>query len=823
MPLVSCIMPTADRRRFVPQAIRYFLRQDYPEKELIIIDDGQDCVRDLIPEDARIRYVRLERRLTVGAKRNLACEQARGAFIAHWDDDDWHATHRLSYQVGAMLDSQADVCGINKLLFYDAEGGHAWEYVYPSSQKLWLSGSTLCYTRAFWQTNKFEEINVGEDGRFVWSERQKRMHVLTDSTFHVGLVHEHNVSPKRTTGSYWRTIPVERIRHLIGADLAFYHAEAAPTEAATVTDTATEEAATRTVASRSLLECAATTISVEERAPLAGESLMQPAQLRNVYACLVHEKPECVIDLVRNLHYLDPSSVIILYNGGEDTSLLRRGFPFEQYGAHVHPRPRPMRWGWLHDFALDCMQYALEHFAFDTMTIVDSDQMGVRANYTRYLTAHLRHRPHVGLLGNAPDVQPRHTRIPPAVQALKEFDLWRPFLRRFERGEEKFVHWTFWPSTIFTRDAASDLVKLFRDDEQLQDIMARSQIWATEEIIFPTLVALLGYELMANPCSYDYVRYRVRYTLPQLDGAFMRPDLFWMHPVPRQYDDPLRKHIRARFKHYERPTPAPATAAAAPVATSRAPVTTITSLAHVPAPDEAATPFLLPTQIISQMKRIEGWLDDTEADLMIAALSRVLKTLPAPHHIVEVGSYCGRATFVLGTVARTLAPAARIYSIDEHDGRVGALDQGVRVFPPTLEKFRRNMQQAGLGQMVEIIQRRSREVRWDVPVSFLLIDGFHDYASVAEDFYHFERWLVPNAYVAFHDYASYFPGVQTFVNELLSTGHYRKVHCEKSLMVMQRVSSAPRTVDAPAIEAIPSHERGGQTLPPSHTPNTIRF
>jgi len=28
-PLISCIMPTADRRGFVPQAIGYFLRQDY--------------------------------------------------------------------------------------------------------------------------------------------------------------------------------------------------------------------------------------------------------------------------------------------------------------------------------------------------------------------------------------------------------------------------------------------------------------------------------------------------------------------------------------------------------------------------------------------------------------------------------------------------------------------------------------------------------------------------------------------------------------------------------------------------------------------------
>jgi hypothetical protein len=44
VPLVSCIMPTANRRRFVPEAIRLFLAQDYLEKELVILDDGEDSV-----------------------------------------------------------------------------------------------------------------------------------------------------------------------------------------------------------------------------------------------------------------------------------------------------------------------------------------------------------------------------------------------------------------------------------------------------------------------------------------------------------------------------------------------------------------------------------------------------------------------------------------------------------------------------------------------------------------------------------------------------------------------------------------------------------
>jgi glycosyltransferase involved in cell wall biosynthesis/SAM-dependent methyltransferase len=225
-PLISCIMPTYNRRAFVPRAIEFFLRQDYANRELIIVDDGSDTVGDLVPVDERFRYMHLPRKITVGAKRNVSCEQARGTIIAHWDDDDWYAPYRLSYQVGELLREGTDVCGTSTLFFYDAENGRAWQYVYPSDQRVWLVGSTLCYTRAFWEKNRFAHINVGEDARFVWSAGAGRVTRLADASFHVGMVHRQNVSPKRTNGSYWRPCSVEEIRRLLGDDWDFYQTRA---------------------------------------------------------------------------------------------------------------------------------------------------------------------------------------------------------------------------------------------------------------------------------------------------------------------------------------------------------------------------------------------------------------------------------------------------------------------------------------------------------------------------------------------------------------------------------------------------------------------
>ena len=74
-------------------------------------------------------------------------------------------------------------------------------------------------------------------------------------------------------------------------------------------------------------------------------------------------------DLLDNLQFLDPDSVVLLYDGSGGSLTLP-----ERSGVLVHPEPRAMKWGKLHDFALDCMRFALERLDFDTLTIVDSDR-----------------------------------------------------------------------------------------------------------------------------------------------------------------------------------------------------------------------------------------------------------------------------------------------------------------------------------------------------------------------------------------------------------------------------------------------------------------
>ncbi|GAB3126354.1 glycosyltransferase [Novispirillum itersonii] len=214
MPLASCIMPTSGRRAFLPQAIRLFQAQDWPSKELIVLDNGAQPVADLLPDDPAIRYVREQPGQPLGQLRNRACAEARGEFLLHWDDDDWYAPWRIRYQVDALRNSDADICGIDRVYFMDEERRRAWQYVYPADRDRWVCGATLCFRRDYWQANPFRPIHVGEDSRFVQDAGAARIAVLPETGFFIGRVHADNTSPKQTRAPLWHPKPFEQVQAL---------------------------------------------------------------------------------------------------------------------------------------------------------------------------------------------------------------------------------------------------------------------------------------------------------------------------------------------------------------------------------------------------------------------------------------------------------------------------------------------------------------------------------------------------------------------------------------------------------------------------------
>lgn len=196
-PLVSCITPTANRQKYLPSAIKYFLHQDYPNKEMVIIDDGVDSMVSLIPENMpNIRYFYTERLGSIGIKRNYACNKANGEIIMHWDDDDWHANDWISRQVGYLLNSGADICGIEHVHFFSPVADTFWLGTALCREKAsWLNGATLAYRKTFWASNPFMDRQTAEDDAFIRYSRAKiYAHDYIDGF--VAILHPENTTVK---------------------------------------------------------------------------------------------------------------------------------------------------------------------------------------------------------------------------------------------------------------------------------------------------------------------------------------------------------------------------------------------------------------------------------------------------------------------------------------------------------------------------------------------------------------------------------------------------------------------------------------------------
>jgi len=192
-------MPTRDRPEFALQAVRYFQRQDWPATELIIVEDGPPLLASLLPDDPRITLVPsgMSRR-SIGSKRNLACELARGEIIAQWDDDDWHGPERLSRQVGPIVSGDAEISALRDCLLFDVCHWQFWRWSDDLHRRMLVRdvlGGTLVFRRRIWENLvRYPDQSLAEDAAFLDRavRRRARLRTLSAAEMYVYIRHDGN-------------------------------------------------------------------------------------------------------------------------------------------------------------------------------------------------------------------------------------------------------------------------------------------------------------------------------------------------------------------------------------------------------------------------------------------------------------------------------------------------------------------------------------------------------------------------------------------------------------------------------------------------------
>ena len=162
-PFVSVLTPTYNRRKFIPHAIQMFRSQTYPHNrmEWIVVDDGEEKVGDLFETAGlpNVRYMALDKKLTIGKKRNFLNSLAKGEICVCMDDDDYYPPDRVRQAV-LRLTSQPKprrvlVTGASEIYLY-----------FTDTQEIWKAGpygpyhctnGTMAYFKEYTKTHSYEE------------------------------------------------------------------------------------------------------------------------------------------------------------------------------------------------------------------------------------------------------------------------------------------------------------------------------------------------------------------------------------------------------------------------------------------------------------------------------------------------------------------------------------------------------------------------------------------------------------------------------------------------------------------------------------------
>jgi len=176
-PDVSIQVVTLDRPRFLHHALEAISQQDFPRDalEVIIIDDSptpalaggalEGIDKAFIAKC--VRYIGLQQRVTIGAKRNLAAAISRGNVVMHWDDDDYYGPSRARLQSAPILGGEADVTLVPLVFSFHTGDAGGPDGFYEADHNTSGHLCTLCFRRSLWSphatTQRYADSSLMED------------------------------------------------------------------------------------------------------------------------------------------------------------------------------------------------------------------------------------------------------------------------------------------------------------------------------------------------------------------------------------------------------------------------------------------------------------------------------------------------------------------------------------------------------------------------------------------------------------------------------------------------------------------------------------
>ena len=170
-PFVSVCTPTFNRRPFIEMMFECFRNQTYPKDrmEWIIVDDGSDKIEDLIQGSNidQIKYYKVDKKMSLGEKRNYMHKFVKGTIIVYMDDDDYYPPERVSHAVDKLQENKEAMCAGSSEIYVYFKHIHKMYQFGPYGPNHATAGTFAFRTELLKSTSYEDHAALAEEKKFL--------------------------------------------------------------------------------------------------------------------------------------------------------------------------------------------------------------------------------------------------------------------------------------------------------------------------------------------------------------------------------------------------------------------------------------------------------------------------------------------------------------------------------------------------------------------------------------------------------------------------------------------------------------------------------
>ncbi len=241
------------------------------------------------------------------------------------------------------------------------------------------------------------------------------------------------------------------------------------------------------------------------------------------FTILAHENESVLTEQLKNIRHYIPNARIVLYNGGTN-----KDFGSCQ-GIPICPYSRPLQYGKLGRFLYDVMNWLEEtNIEYDYLINLDSDVLFIKHGFESFIEEVMEGYDCMGAHMQIQRSVHDNPQFYPGVTLWNEWHRWQPFFQT-----DYFVRY-FNPAQVYRRSIVRKILDE-TDYNQLEQLLAATDTFAMEEMLYATLAMKYGGKCREYPWNYDeslqYVRTVKPISYDEMKAAKIAPHYYWIHPI----------------------------------------------------------------------------------------------------------------------------------------------------------------------------------------------------------------------------------------------------------------------------------------------------